>query len=443
MFRHISLLLFLALELLASTAWAPIPEEDLLATSCPTDQAAKAENLFVHETIDDNDRQYTKRLKIYSVDEATLGSLLSVSYQSGEKVWDLSARITSRDGASREFDKSHFSRTETVRTRWGKEYRLSLALGRLEDGDVIDIQWKRNLKAEGWNFSFGLLQDKYPTREYRVLLRQGEDGYSYKIFHANAEILNTPSGKQMVCRNLPPLLDEPHSPPPLDSNAWHGLFPSEYLLGRQRFNIWQFINDHYQEKFHRESKPRRETKDIVAQCSANEGDPEARLSRLYDWCRTSLVNLDFFKSTETEVLRRKRERSQDWSVQDTLTQRGGRSEDINAVFGALATAAGFETRLVWMANRSLTIQTDHEDGHYFMNDSAIAVRLGEDWRLYVPGDYYTPAGLLNPSNESVPYMRCEKKARNAVSPQGPLQSYPPYPESDVSRWMRRELLRGR
>ena len=93
----------------------------------------------------------------------------------------------------------------------------------------------------------------------------------------------------------------------------------------------------------------------------------------------------------------------------TFTKGAGYSRHINAVFASLARAAGFDVRLVQSASRHGTLKVKNARGWLFMNDNLVAVRLGDQWRIFSPGHYYMPYGLLAYQNELTPGLICDEK----------------------------------
>ena len=76
----------------------------------------------------------------------------------------------------------------------------------------------------------------------------------------------------------------------------------------------------------------------------------------------------------------------------------GTGEDIDLLFAALATAAGFEARMAHLADRSDIFFSPRAFEYllnmYFMRSYNIAVRIGNDWRFFDPASTYIPFGML-------------------------------------------------
>jgi hypothetical protein len=82
------------------------------------------------------------------------------------------------------------------------------------------------------------------------------------------------------------------------------------------------------------------------------------------------------------------------SPADTLKRGVGTGRDIDMLFAALALAAGFDARLVNLADRSDTFFDASFPDDYFLRTYDIAVKVGDQWRFYDPASNYVPFGML-------------------------------------------------
>ena len=64
------------------------------------------------------------------------------------------------------------------------------------------------------------------------------------------------------------------------------------------------------------------------------------------------------------------------------------------LFGALAKAAGFDTRPAVSGNRDDFFFNANIANSYLLGSSFVAVRVGEDWKFFSPSEMYTPFGML-------------------------------------------------
>ena len=86
---------------------------------------------------------------------------------------------------------------------------------------------------------------------------------------------------------------------------------------------------------------------------------------------------------------------------DTLKRGVGTGDDINMLFAALATAAGFEARWARLADRGTIFFDSTFVDPYFLNSYNVAVRVGDGWRFFDPSQPYLPSGMLRWQEEGV------------------------------------------
>src|SRR5262249_52778346 len=135
-----------------------------------------------------------------------------------------------------------------------------------------------------------------------------------------------------------------------------------------------------------------------------------KLERIYQFCQTKIKNiLDESSGLTADDHANFKENK---TAADTLRRRMGNSEDIDLLFVALATAAGFDARVSRLADRSTMFLDPSANGFllnlYLMNSYNVAVRFGNDWRFFDPAGTKLPFGMLRWQEEGVKAMLIEQ-----------------------------------
>ena len=156
--------------------------------------------------------------------------------------------------------------------------------------------------------------------------------------------------------------------------------------------------------------------------AAGNGSAEERLLRLFAFCRDRIkrVGRDS-KDLSREAIARFRENK---SPEDTLRQGMGTGSDANMLFAALATAAGFKSRIARVADRGEALYAPQSItdalAPYFLSTSHIAVLVDKKWRFYDPASVYVPFGMLRWQEEGQMAMVCDPEepviVRTPMSP---------------------------
>ena len=127
--------------------------------------------------------------------------------------------------------------------------------------------------------------------------------------------------------------------------------------------------------------------------------PDEKLERLYRYCRSAIRNIQHDSSEMTADAREAVKRNK--KPADTLTRGVGTGYDINMLFAALATAAGFDARWAMLADRGTIFFDSNFADPYFLNSYNVAVRVGDGWRFFDPSQPYLPSGMLRWQEEGV------------------------------------------
>jgi hypothetical protein len=135
--------------------------------------------------------------------------------------------------------------------------------------------------------------------------------------------------------------------------------------------------------------------------------PDQKLARIYQFCRSKIKNI---YSAASGISSEQREKAkQNKTPADTLKRSEGTGEDIDLLFGAMASAAGFDVRIARMADRGDMFFSPEFTDPYFLRTYDIAVRVGDKWKFFDPGTPYLAPGMLRWQEEGVRALICDSK----------------------------------
>ncbi|MEO6995194.1 MAG: DUF3857 domain-containing protein [Lacunisphaera sp.] len=429
--RQLKLLsLFLACVLPAvvwgKPEWEPIPADDLASLECKAFPGASAEALIVRQTFDaSQDDAWTtqfQRIKIYSPKAAEEQGVMNIEYSERSKVWSLEARVTKPDGKSTEFHKDDFHDSVFVKVDGYKIKRKTLAVPNLEAGDVVELKWMQGTETNIGHYFWWYCQLPIPVRQYTFSMANSQNDYRVLWFNVpHAEMVHS---NTLEMKDLPPFEAEPAMAPMRDVRGWFLVsFTSGYMrwFNKDQAGLWQEISAYYGEDYRLLTKPNTEVKHTAKEAIAGAANDDEKLQRLYDFCQQHVSNLDYFDSSDLQQAKKKLEnRNHDQPPEKTLQLASGYSHHVNELFASLARSVGFEVREARSASRDATLQVRNPMGWMFMSDNAVAVRRGKEWKIYAPGDYYVPCGMLKSSIESATSLICDEDKtifeNNPVSP---------------------------
>ena len=420
----------LPLAVFAKPEWESIPVEDLAATECKSYPGASAEALIVRQSFESSGSNswtnHFQRYKIYSPKAAEERGVMNIDYSEYTRVWNLDARVTKPDGHSTEYHKADFHDSVFVKVGGYKLKRQTLAVPNLEAGDVVELKWTQEAATNIGNYYWWYAQLPVPVRRYTFAIESSIHDCKVLWFNVPGAELTHPSGGQLQLemRNLPPFTAETAMAPERDVRGWYLLmFTSKYLnwFNKDQQGLWKEISAYFGEEYRFLIKPNDAIKTTAKDLVAGAATDEEKLQRLYNFCQTRVSNLDYFDSAELQKAKKKLDdRSSPQSPAETLRLQSGYTHHVNELFASLAKAAGFDVRQAKSASREVTLAVKNPLGWLFLDEDAVAVHEGQTWKLYAPGDYYVPPGMLNKSIESATSLVCDEDTvifiDNPVSP---------------------------
>jgi len=193
-----------------------------------------------------------------------------------------------------------------------------------------------------------------------------------------------------VLKNVPAFLQEPYMPPRDQTRSWILAYypPSGYVSP-------EVIKGIYDESMS-SMKVDGEVQRAATAAMGNATTPEQKLERLFEFCRSNIKNVNDDASELAYNDRSKLKENK--SPSDTLKRGMGTGTDINRLFGALVTAAGFVARVAYVADRSDIFYKPESDNlflnFYFMRSTNIGVQVGNEWQFFDPATTHVPYGML-------------------------------------------------
>lgn len=190
--------------------------------------------------------------------------------------------------------------------------------------------------------------------------------------------------------------DEPEMPPDEQIRPWMLLYyadtPTEAgkFWGRLGKDEWSRTRDWF--------RVTGDVRTLAAKLTAGATTEEARLRAIYDHCHRVIRNLDT-PSPDTTAEERERKK-EERTASEVLKSGMGRVYDIDRLFGALASAAGFDVRVVRIGRRDDMVLEPMWPDDYFLTSSVVAVKVGGEWQFFDPGNPFVSYAMLEPYEEA-------------------------------------------
>lgn len=393
----------------AQDEWKPIDPADLALKAAVVEKGADAEAIFWEVRVSDEIgdgifgtaiSNYV-RIKVFSERGRESQSKVDIPYFASWKVEAIAARTIKADGTIVELKKEDVFERIIVKANDLKINAKSFVIPGVEPGSIIEYRWKERHAGEMASYLRLPFQRDVPVQFIKYYIRP----FPYSRFGMRAQTFNgvaTPFVKEkddfhsVTMSNVPAFREEPHMPPEASVRPWMLVYytPDENLEGDA---FWKLFGTRVYEFTKARMKVSDEVKRTAAATIGNAATPEQKLEKLFEFCRSTIKNTDDDASGITAEARLKLKENK--SPADTLKRGMGTGTDIHVLFAALASAAGFDARIVHVGDRSDNFFDKTFPDPYFIRSFDIGVKIGDQWRFYGPASTYVPHGMLRWQDE--------------------------------------------
>ncbi len=407
----------------AGDEWRPVEPAELALKTPIVEKDADAEAIFWEVRVDDSIleelslRNYV-RVKIFTDRGKESQSKVDLPYVGSNRIKDIAARVIKADGTSVELKKDDILERTIVKANGVKVKAKSFALPGVEPGCIVEYRWREvrpYRSADRLRLQF---QRDIPSQTVTYFLKPYA-GMRYMPFHiGETRFAKDKEGfSKISLANVPAFHEEPYMPPEDQVRSWVFL----YYTDETKIDIEKYWNDtgkNYYESLKEFMKVNDEVKTAVVGIVGEAATPEAKLQRIYDFCRIKIKNVNDDANGMSDDEKKKLKENK--SPADTLKRGMGSGTDIDMLFAALAKAAGFDARPALSGNRDDLFFNREFANTSFLASLFIAVKVGEQWQFFSPAEMYTSFGMLGWPEESQDTLITDPKqpawVKTATSP---------------------------
>jgi len=401
MIRHLSVLVissFFLISIAAASDWRPV-EPELLSQKAPVvEKDADVEGIFWDVKVKEWNRSQIVeenyiRLKVFTEQGKGKIGNVDIPYSEDTEIEGIEARTIKPDGSIVELKKNEIFERTLVSTKEFKVKAKSFAIPAIEPGVVVEYRWKE-IKGIRY-YSRYPLQLTFPVQTISYHLQLIHTYLSMKTATFNCpQIALVKESKEVygfTLHNVPAFREEPQMPPDDTLRAFLLVFYSSDTTNDPEKYWDSFGKDRYQLDRKR-LQPDDEVKKTAAQVTNGISEPNEKISKLFQFVRSRIININDDTSHLSEKQRKDALEQRDYS--DILKKGMGFSADIRRLFGSLAIAAGFDARLVYTGDRADIFFNPSYADDYFLSRTVVAVRIGDEWKFFDPANAYLPMGML-------------------------------------------------
>ena len=378
-------------------AWKPVSPQEQALRAPIVEPDADAEAIFwdvrVVDSLDVTNDPRTDtwnhvRVKVFTPRGKENWTRIDIPYEGRTRVVDLAARTIRSDGSIVEAGKDALSERTLVKAGGVKMKASSVAVPGVEVGSLIEYRW-REIQPDHVSFSTLLIVEREIPIQRATFAFKPIDLGDWRMQTATFGVPPAPFSRDsdglsvMSVTNVHSVAEEPFAPPADTFRAWILVTYTNQKDGASPDAYWRAFGRRVADLYKQVLKPGGDVRKIASAAIGDEIEPERRLGRLFDHCRTKIRNVD---APGSKVTREDRERlAKDDSPGSTLSRLLGTSSAVDIAFAALANAVGFEARLARVGDRSRYFFDPATMNPYFLNRLLVAVKFGEGWRFFSPG----------------------------------------------------------
>lgn len=404
--------------------WKPVSQAELQMSAPRVEADADAEailwDVYVSDETSGSSYQtvLSHYLKIKIFNERGRESFSKIDIPFGKidgigfdvRIKDIAARTTKPDGTVVELKPSDIFDRDVVKGNGVKLKSKSFAVPGIEPGAVIEYRWKEVRGA------VSIYQRLQFSRDIPVELVQYHikpvDNPEYGMKGNPFNVKNEPFTREKdgywvtSAKNIPSFKEEPRMPPEYSVRPWLLLYyTKENKIEPEKY--WK----EYSKGEYNTHKPlikiSDEVKTATTEAVGAETDPDQKIKKIFDYVRAKIKNIhdDQFNLSADDLKKIKENKN----TSDTIKRGEGNGHDIDMVFAAMVTAAGFDARVTNLPRRSDIIFPKWFPDSYFMSTENIAVKVGDHWKFFDPASRYIPYGMLSWEEEGQPVLISDSK----------------------------------
>lgn len=392
--------------------WRPVTPEEIAMKTAKVEADADAEAIFWEVRIDDSSddnlsMQHYVRVKIFTERGREKYSKFDIPFSKGMKIKDLAARVIKPDGSTVEIAKQDVFEREIVKANRVKVKVKSFAIPSLEPGVIVEYRYREVINDAGASGMRLKFQRDIPVQKLSYYYKPyNKKKPNYQLFNfTDAKFVESEKGFWVATRaDVPALKEEPQMPPDDQIVPWILLQTVGFNFQASGFNLTISVKDpgnpvsywgaigrdkSFLAKFMNKSD--KEVKKMAAEVVGSAQTDDEKLRKLYEFCQSQIHNTTYDTSL-TDELRKKLPKNE--SVGDVLKNKKASGQYVDLLFGAMASALGYDARIAFSSDRSEIFFKPDMTNESFIHPAAIAVKVGEQWRFFNPGLKFLPYGML-------------------------------------------------
>jgi hypothetical protein len=421
-----------------NVSWLPITDAERQMKEPVVDKKAGVEALFwqvrvLDEVFSTGDIErslyHYVRLKVFSEEGKKKVATLEIPYGEKVSITSVAGRTVKPDGTILELSKDAIHDRETVKLHGFKRNAKTFAMPGVEVGAILEYRWTETRDDRRIRFLRLQFQREYPIQKVTYLFKplprdrvtENMGVWPFNCQPSKLE-LDHQGFNVTTLENVPAFEEEPMMPAEENVRAWVLVYYHEDSGRRDPDKYWPKEGKHIYGELKRSMKVSDDLKAAVAKVVDGAKDDEDKTIRLIRYLRANIRDFAHRSVTDEERARvlKAVQKEQGRSAADIFKSGIAFPDEMNALFAALAAAAGLEARPARVASRNDLEFNPKLAESYFLPSVDMAVRIGDHWKVFDVSTRLLPPNMLSWSEEGVNALITDpKKSEFIMTPMTP------------------------
>jgi hypothetical protein len=399
-----------------NTFWLPITDADRAMNAPVVEKDAGVEALFWRVAVldytrgQDVERELRKyvRLKVFNERGKEKIATVDLEVPRGSTVDNIVGRTIKADGTIVELTRDAVHERDIVRIGRRKFHVKSFAMPAVEPGAIVEYRWREVRMHDPMLYLRIEMQHEFPIQHMIYQIKPLEEIAAYRASFMPFNCAPTQPTPQMdgfslvTLDNVAAYHDEPMMPSPPNVRPWALMFYHQDAR-REPEKYWVEIGKKHYSALKSALHADDQIKSAAAKAIEGATTDEEKTLALIRYIRKDLRLLWDRRVTEeerSEVLKHMPKDRERTSV-EVFRSRIGTADELNTLFAAMAAAVGLEARPAFAASRNELHFDPKLLDQYFLRNIDMAVRIGDQWRIFDVSTRRLPADMLSWQEERV------------------------------------------
>ncbi len=399
----------------------PVSQDELKMTSEPMAPGAPAIILFRQVDRDDNVHtphvDYYFRIKILTEEGRSQADVEIPFFKDRESVVNVRARTIRPDGSTADFGGKVFEK-EIAKGGGRRFLAKTFTLSDVQVGSILEYYYTVDFREMLIYDSHWILSYELFTKKAQFTLIPFNDSY-YGMWSLRWSWNTLPAGSvppkegpdhkvRMEANNIPAFQREDHMPPADELMSRVDFIYEQGNGDKDQASYWKRIGKEKNGQLEGFVGKRSAMEQAVSQIVSPSDSPDVKLRKIYDKVQTLRNTTYEVQKTEQEQKRAKEKVVDTANVEDVWKRGYGNGVQLTWLFLGLTRAAGFEAYGCWVSSRSQYFFSPVTRQSEKLNANVILVKVNGKDQYFDPGGAFTPFGLLEWSETSVPGLRLDR-----------------------------------